>query len=88
VRLEERRLSGSFYAGTDNKWSLISCDFAFDEVNRNLSTVSGASAHEWAKLQTEIAFLEDELTFDRPVVFEPAKDRPVLFTAAAGAMFC
>jgi hypothetical protein len=47
--------------------------------------VSGASAHEWAKLQTEIAFLEDELIFDRPVVFEPAKDRPLLFTAAAWA---
>jgi len=37
----------------------------------------------WARLRPELALVDDVLTLDRPAVFEPAKDRPILFTALA-----
>ena len=44
-----------------------------------------AAQNEWLRLQPLLEVMPDVLTFDWPVVFPAAKDRPVLFTAAATA---
>ena len=43
---------------------------------------SGATA-EWARLRPDLVLMDDVLTLDRIAVFEPAKDRPILFGALA-----
>ena len=56
------------------------------EVERNLRERLPASAGvQWQSLRPALAVVKDELTFPWPVVFPAAKDRPVLFTAAATA---
>ena len=40
---------------------------------------------EWHRLKPSLIVVDDELTHPWPVVFPAAKDRPVLFTAAAVA---
>ena len=44
-----------------------------------------AGAQGWRLLRSALAVVTDELTHPWPVVFPAAKDRPVLFTAAAVA---
>ena len=38
---------------------------------------------QWARLRPELILVDDVLTLDRAAVFEPAKDRPILFSALA-----
>ena len=40
---------------------------------------------DWPALARQLTITRDVWTMDRPAVFSPAKDRPVLFTAAAWA---
>ena len=40
---------------------------------------------QWSSLRPHLVVVRDVWTIDRPVVFGPAKDRPVLFSAAAWA---
>lgn len=39
----------------------------------------------WENLSPSLCLVEDSLVMDWPVVFSPAKDRPILFTALAYA---
>lgn len=67
-------------------WRLLTCDYVLREVERNLRERLPESARrEWQLLRPALAVVEDELTHPWPVVFPAAKDRPVLFTAAATA---
>jgi len=67
-------------------WRLLTCDYVLREVERNLLEQLPESAHrEWQVLRPLLAVVGDELTHPWPVVFPAAKDRPVLFTAAATA---
>ena len=67
-------------------WRLFTCDYVLREVERNLRERLSASAGvQWQSLRPALAAVKDELTFPWPVVFSAAKDRPVLFTAAATA---
>ena len=43
------------------------------------------SSPDWTQLGPALVAVRDVWTMDRPAVFGPAKDRPVLFTAAAWA---
>ena len=43
------------------------------------------SSPDWTQLSPALVAVRDVWTLDRPAVFGPAKDRPVLFTAAAWA---
>jgi hypothetical protein len=40
---------------------------------------------DWARLRPKVNLMDDVLTLDRAAVFEPAKDRPILFSALAWA---
>ena len=67
-------------------WRLFTGDYVLREVERNLLVRLPATASiEWNVLRPLLAVAEDELTHPWPVIFSAAKDRPVLFTAAAVA---
>ncbi len=40
---------------------------------------------DWVGLRSALSVMDDVFTLDRPVVFAPAKDRPILFGALAWA---
>ncbi|HVX85697.1 MAG TPA: hypothetical protein VH253_13025 [Phycisphaerae bacterium] len=57
--------------------------YAVNEVLVNLPKLPLLASVEWAKLRPRLLLFDDVLTVDRPAVFEPAKDRPILFGALA-----
>ena len=59
--------------------------YVVSEVSRNLPRLPAQAAQDWAQLRAPLVAVRDVWTMDRPAVFGPAKDRPVLFTAAAWA---
>ena len=67
-------------------WRLLAGEYVMREVERNVSRrLPPAAQDEWQRLRPLLEVVPDVLTFDWPVVFPAAKDRPVLFTAAATA---
>ena len=67
-------------------WRLLTCDYVLREVERNLrERLPETARSEWQQLRPVLAVVADELTHPWSVVFPAAKDRPVLFTAAAMA---
>ena len=52
---------------------------------RNLPELPPTATADWVRLRPQLILMDDVLTLDRPVVFEPAKDRPILFGALAWA---
>lgn len=72
-----------FRLAPEHGWSLIATPYVIEEVLTNIGTLGTAAAAEWAKLRTHLRIFDDILTVDRPVVFAPAKDRPILFSALA-----
>ena len=54
-------------------------------VTRNLPRLPAQAMQDWVQLRAPLVAVRDVWTMDRPAVFGPAKDRPVLFTAAAWA---
>lgn len=68
-------------------WRLLASNYVIREVEKNLPLRLPPSAHrEWQRLQPLLEVMPDVVTFDWPVVFPAAKDRPVLSTAAADAL--
>lgn len=57
--------------------------YVVEEVVANLPNLSAVASAEWARLRPQLGLMDDVLTLDRPAVFEPAKDRPILFSALA-----
>ena len=64
-------------------WILLTTPYVIDEVHTNLPNLAGAATGEWARLRPDLTLMDDVLTLDRAAVFEPAKDRPILFSALA-----
>jgi hypothetical protein len=74
-----------FDMASRNGWTLMISPYVVSEVRRNLPRLPAQALHNWANLRTALVAVRDVWTMDRPAVFGPAKDRPVLFTAAAWA---
>jgi predicted nucleic acid-binding protein len=74
-----------FRLALPNQWTLIATPYAVEEVQRNLSNFPAGAGTEWNQLQAGLLIMHDVFTADRPVVFAPAKDRPILFSALAWA---
>jgi predicted nucleic acid-binding protein len=74
-----------FDMASRNEWTLMISPCVVSEVTRNLPRLPAQASHDWARLRTALVVVRDVWTMDRPAVFGPAKDRPVLFTAAAWA---
>jgi hypothetical protein len=54
-------------------------------VKDNLTFLAPAALSSWLALSNKLNLVDDSLVMDWPVVFSPAKDRPILFTALAYA---
>jgi hypothetical protein len=74
-----------FNRAPSNKWDLIATPYVLEEVLRNLSKLPATSSADWATLRPRLLVMDDVLSIDRPVVFDAAKDRPILFSALAWA---
>ncbi len=72
-------------AAAGQGWSLVTSSYVLAEVEANLAGLRAGAADAWGQLHTKIATVPDVLTFEWAVVFAPARDRPILFTAAAWA---
>ena len=70
---------------TPNAWTLIVTPYVIAETEANLPDLQSPAASEWEALRSRLAVTDDVLTLDRPAVFGPAKDRPILFSALAWA---
>lgn len=66
-----------------NGWRLLTSRYVLAEVTKNLVKLPPSALIDWAKLSQQLTTARDVWTMDRPAVFSPAKDRPVLFTATA-----
>lgn len=60
-------------------------NYVAEEVSHNLPRLGRSADADWNSLRHQTIRVTDVWTIDRPVVFGPAKDRPILFTAAAWA---
>ena len=74
-----------FRLATPNQWTLIATPYAIEEIRRNLSHFPASAGADWSRLRGELQMMDDVCTVDRPAVFAPAKDRPILFSALAWA---
>jgi predicted nucleic acid-binding protein len=74
-----------FHRASANGWELLATPYVIEEVLRNLPRLRPVASTDWARLRPVLLVMDDVLTLNRPVVFEPAKDRPVLFGALAWA---
>ena len=74
-----------FDAASKAGWELMVSRFVVHEVEANLHRLPGAAGMEWSHLAQRVSVVRDLTSFDQAVVFQPAKDRPVLFTAAGWA---
>ena len=74
-----------FDLASRNGWTLMTSPYVVSEVTKNLPRLPAQATQDWAQLRPALAAVRDVWTMDRPAVFGPAKDRPVLFTAAAWA---
>jgi predicted nucleic acid-binding protein len=74
-----------FHRARLNDWILITTPYVVDEVVRNLDRLPPSGVAEWNSIARQLLVLGDVFTIDRPVVFRPAKDKPILFAALAWA---
>lgn len=74
-----------FRLASPNQWTLIATAYVVEEVRRNLSKFPASASADWNSLHGELLLMDDVFTVDRPAVFAPAKDRPILFSALAWA---
>ena len=65
--------------------SLLYSSYVRSEVRANLPFLGAEGIKSWDSLSMSLCLVEDSLVMDWPVVFSPAKDRPILFTALAYA---
>jgi hypothetical protein len=72
-----------FDLASRNNWILMTSPYVVSEVTRNLPRFPTQAAQDWMQLRPALVAVRDVWTMDRPAVFGPAKDRPILFTAAA-----
>ena len=66
-------------------WKLLVSPWVLREVRDNLASKPPEFTRAWLALRAKVVVEEDELTFDWPLVFAVAKDKPVLCTALACA---
>ena len=72
-----------FDAAAANDWRLLTSEYVLQEVAVNLPLLREDAAREWTHLRGNLEEVPDIVTFEWATVFTPAKDRPILFTAAA-----
>jgi hypothetical protein len=66
-------------------WMLVTIPYVLDEVSANLKNLPPDASAEWLRLSRQLMIEDNVLSLDRPAVFAPTKDRPILFSALAWA---
>jgi hypothetical protein len=66
-------------------WELQASNYVLREIAANLHRLPTPAAQQWPVLAARLSIVRDLTCFDYPAIFSPAKDRPVLFTAAGWA---
>lgn len=66
-------------------WLLLAGGYVIGEVRANIGALGEQAVADWRRLESALNLVRDQFVVDWPVVFAPAKDRPVLFTALAFA---
>lgn len=74
-----------FRLGSPNQWTLIATPYVVEEIRHNLPSFPANATADWNRLRADLMLMDDVFTVDRPAVFAPAKDRPILFSALAWA---
>jgi predicted nucleic acid-binding protein len=74
-----------FRLAPDNGWILVATPYVVEELLTNLPKLAATATADWARLRPNLIIMDDVLTLDQAVVFESAKDRPILFGALAWA---
>lgn len=64
-------------------WNLQTSSYVLDEVDVNLQALPSSAFVEWVRLRPSLHVIPDVLSYKWAAVFAPAKDRPILFSAAA-----
>lgn len=70
-------------------WNLISSGYCRAETLRNLPKLGSPALQDWERrIEPRVTLVNDVVSLDKALVFEKAKDRPVLISAlAANAAF-
>jgi predicted nucleic acid-binding protein len=66
-------------------WALLASGYVMGEVRANIRSLGKQAVTDWCRLESDLRLVRDQYVLDWLVVFPPAKDRPVLFTALAFA---
>lgn len=64
-------------------WRLQTSSYVLSEVSANLPKLPAPATQDWVTLRPKLEEVPDILSFGWATVAAPAKDRPILFTAAA-----
>jgi predicted nucleic acid-binding protein len=74
-----------FRLAPNNRWILLATPYVVEELLTNLPKLPVTATAGWARLRPNLTIMDDVLTLEWAAVFEPAKDRPILFGALAWA---
>ena len=66
-------------------WEILASGYVKGEVRANIESLGKQAVSDWRRLESDLRLVRDQFVVNWPVVFAPAKDRPVLFTALAFA---
>jgi len=66
-------------------WAILASGYVMGEVRANIESLGKQAVSDWHRLESGLRLVRDQFVVNWPVVFAPAKDRPVLFTALAFA---
>lgn len=66
-------------------WAILASGYVMGEVRTNIESLGKQAVSDWLRLESDLRLVRDQFVVNWPVVFAPAKDRPVLFTALAFA---
>ena len=74
-----------FRRAPEQQWTSITIPYVLEEVARNLKNLPSEASANWVHLRPQLMIEDNVLSLDRPTIFAPAKDRPILFSALAWA---
>ena len=74
-----------FDRAAEEGWQLVTTPYIVDEVENNVARDHADGATVWQALQAKLELRRDVVTLDRPSIFGPSKDRPILYSAIAWA---
>ena len=66
-------------------WEILASGYVMGEVRANIESLGKQAVSDWRRLESDLRLVRDQFVVNWPVVFAPAKDRPVLFTSLAFA---